>query len=34
MQGPAIRMDYNDHRKFISTGSGQDSQDWQAAQAT
>lgn len=30
---PAIRMHYNDHRKFISTGSGQDSQDWQATQA-
>lgn len=31
--GPAIRMDYDDHRDFISTGSSQDSKDWRAAQA-
>lgn len=31
--GPAIRMDYNDHRDFISTGSGPDSVRWRAAQA-
>lgn len=31
--GPAIRMEYNDHRKFISTGSGSASEQWRADQA-
>jgi RHS repeat-associated protein len=31
--GPAIRMDYDDHRNFISTGSGRASQAWRAKQA-
>ncbi|HWG24950.1 DUF6531 domain-containing protein [Actinospica sp.] len=31
--GPSIRMEYADHRDFISTGSSQDSKDWRAAQA-
>lgn len=31
--GPAIRMEYNDHRRFISTGRGRLSQQWRAAQA-
>lgn len=26
-------MDYQDHRDFISTGSGQDSKDWRTAKA-
>ncbi|WP_051967442.1 RHS repeat-associated core domain-containing protein [Kitasatospora mediocidica] len=30
--GPAIRMDYDDHRKFISTGSGDESIAWRAKQ--
>ncbi|MFF4653320.1 RHS repeat-associated core domain-containing protein [Streptomyces sp. NPDC001380] len=31
--GPAIRMEYDDHRNFISTGSGRASQAWRAKQA-
>lgn len=31
--GPAIRMDYNDHRDFISTGSSLESFEWRAEQA-
>ncbi|WP_152627856.1 DUF6531 domain-containing protein [Streptacidiphilus neutrinimicus] len=30
--GPAIRMEYDDHRNFISTGSGRDSIAWRAKQ--
>ena len=30
--GPAIRMDYDDHRNFISTGSGAESIAWRAKQ--
>ncbi|WP_344383689.1 RHS repeat-associated core domain-containing protein, partial [Streptomyces thermolineatus] len=30
--GPAIRMEYKDHRDFISTGSGLESQAWRATQ--
>ncbi|KQV15999.1 DUF6531 domain-containing protein [Kitasatospora sp. Root107] len=30
--GPAIRMDYDDHRAFISTGSGAESIAWRAKQ--
>ena len=31
--GPAIRMEYDDHRNFISTGSGKASAKWRAKQA-
>lgn len=31
--GPAIRMEYDDHRKFVSTGSGKASELWRAKQA-
>jgi RHS repeat-associated protein len=31
--GPAIRMEFDDHRKFISTGSGKASERWRATQA-
>jgi hypothetical protein len=31
--GPAIRMEHDDHRKFISTGSGKASEKWRAKQA-
>ncbi|MFF8313232.1 DUF6531 domain-containing protein [Streptomyces lydicus] len=30
--GPAIRMEYDDHRNFISTGSGRASDQWRADQ--
>ncbi|MGV9242762.1 DUF6531 domain-containing protein [Streptomyces sp. NPDC003710] len=30
--GPAIRMEYDDHRDFISTGSGKASEKWRAKQ--
>ncbi|GAA0691864.1 hypothetical protein GCM10010193_53030 [Kitasatospora atroaurantiaca] len=32
--GPSIRMEYDDHRKFISTGSGPGPDAWRAAQTS
>ncbi|QKW18530.1 hypothetical protein HUT16_05140 [Kitasatospora sp. NA04385] len=32
--GPSIRMEYDDHRNFISTGSGPGPDAWRAAQSS